>query len=236
MGYVKSSISTHDYDPDTHTAAFKKHNDDLNAHKDFTGASTSAAGKRGMVPAPAKGKQNAVLAGNGTWLEADEIDMTPVGDVVFRPFLKKGYVKANGATVNRADYPRLVAFANANNLWTDNPTAEPWKFGRGNGSSTMVMPDYRNRVIQGGDIACAKQAGLPNITGAFRGLDGVASTYAQEGAFYADDYDNYAITSRNTEKSYARKTLLDASRSNPIYGNSSTVQSPAIVLLPQIRF
>ena len=90
--------------------------------------------------------------------------------------------------------------------------------------------------MQGGDSACAKQAGLPNIIGAFRGLDGVASIYAQEGAFYADDYDNYAITSRNTEKSYARKTLLDASRSNPIYGNSSTVQSPAIVLLPQIRF
>ena len=159
-----------------------------------------------------------------------------VGYVFYWPQLMPGFVKANGATVRRADYPRLVAYADKYNLWTDNPAAEPWKFGRGDSVNTMVLPDYRNRVIQGGDIACAKQAGLPNITGAFRGLDGVASTYAQEGAFYADDYDNYAITSRKTEKLYARKTLLDASRSNPIYGNSSTVQSPAIVLLPQIRF
>lgn len=28
-------------------------------------------------------------------------------------------MKANGATVNRADYPRLVAFAETNNLWVD---------------------------------------------------------------------------------------------------------------------
>ena len=90
--------------------------------------------------------------------------------------------------------------------------------------------------MQGGDSACAKQAGLPNIIGAFRGLDGVASIYAQEGAFYADDYDNYAITSRNTEKSYARKTLLDASKSNPIYGASNTVQPPAIQLIPQLKY
>ena len=77
----------------------------------------------------------------------EAFDNTPVGDVVFRPYLKKGYVKANGATVNRADYPRLVAFATANNLWTSSPSTEPWKFGQGDGSKTMVLPNYVGRFI-----------------------------------------------------------------------------------------
>lgn len=243
MGYVKSSISTHDYDSDTHTAAFKKHNDDFNAHKDFTGASTSAAGKRGMVPAPAKGKQNAVLAGNGAWLEADEIDMTPVGDVVFRPFLKKGYVKANGATVNRADYPRLVAFANANNLWTDNPTAEPWKFGRGNGSSTMVMPDYRNRVIQGGDNSKILLAKLPNIKGEYIVNNDQDFTtpvnYSGTGAILNIDFEGPYLYKQTTPglDNHTKGFTFDASRCSKVYDDSiSTIQPPAIQLIPQLRY
>ena len=30
--------------------------------------------------------------------------------------------------------------------------------------------------------------------------------------------------------------LFDASKSNPIYGNSTTVQPPAIQLIPQLRY
>lgn len=33
----------------------------------FTGASASAAGKRGLVPAPASGDNNKFLRGDGTW-------------------------------------------------------------------------------------------------------------------------------------------------------------------------
>ena len=94
-----------------------------------------------------------------------DIEGIAIGDVVYRPYLRQGYVKANGATVNRSDYPRLVDFANQNNLWTNSPNTEPWKFGRGNGSTTMVLPNYIGRFIQGGDTTGIKQAGLPNITG-----------------------------------------------------------------------
>lgn len=79
-------------------------------------------------------------------------------------------------------------------------------------------------------------AGLPNIEGSFRGAEGVATSYGQLGAFYAADYDYYIPATRMDEKTYPRETLLDASRSNPIYGNSSTVQPPSITLMPQIRF
>nr|DAD89771.1 MAG TPA: hypothetical protein [Siphoviridae sp. ctWDo30] len=36
-------------------------------YKDFTGATTTAAGKNGLVPAPAAGKQTQYLRGDGTW-------------------------------------------------------------------------------------------------------------------------------------------------------------------------
>ena len=36
-------------------------------YSDFTGASSSAAGKHGLVPAPAQGNQNSFLRGDGTW-------------------------------------------------------------------------------------------------------------------------------------------------------------------------
>ena len=37
---------------------------------DFTGATAEAAGKRGMVPAPAAGENNKFLRGDGTWADA----------------------------------------------------------------------------------------------------------------------------------------------------------------------
>ena len=165
----------------------------------------------------------------------EAFDNTPVGDVAFRPFLKAGYVKANGATVNRADYPRLVAFANANNLWTTNPANEPWKFGQGNGSTTMVLPNYVGRFIQGGDTPTIKEAGLPNITGEFS---------AECGSWPWHDHPNSAIYQNgliSNNGGFAGSDTddlvkFDASRSNSIYGNSSTVQPPAITLLPQVRY
>lgn len=53
MGYVQLQI--------------QEHNTDTTAHKDFTGATAEAAGKRGMVPAPAAGTANRYLKADGTW-------------------------------------------------------------------------------------------------------------------------------------------------------------------------
>lgn len=40
---------------------------DTSKQVDFTGATSSAAGKKGSVPAPAAGKNEAFLKGDGTW-------------------------------------------------------------------------------------------------------------------------------------------------------------------------
>ena len=174
-----------------------------------------------------------------------EMSSALVGDVAFRPYLAKKWVKANGATVNRADYPRLVKFATDNNLWTDSPSTEPWKYGRGNGSTTMVLPDYRNRFIQGGDNAGTKNAGLPNIIGEISCKSGSAISTGNQ------DADNLSFSgalsnstkggsAHNGGVNYFNHSLhsikLNANLSNPIYGNSKSVQPPSITLVPQIRY
>lgn len=162
----------------------------------------------------------------------DNAETIPVGDVVFRPYLRAGYVKADGATVNRASYPSLVAFATTYKLWTTNPAAEPWKFGTGDGSTTMVLPNYKERVVQGGTTPAKREAGLPNITGNFV-LSSDSTAEQMKGAFvrgasvgrYAGDRDNNAMD-----------ISFNASRSSPIYGRSSTVQPASIVLIPQMKY
>lgn len=164
----------------------------------------------------------------GAWSEWSELGTT-IGDIFYRPFLMPGYVKANGATVIRTDYPNLVVYANDNNLWTSTPNTEPWKFGVGDGNTTMILPNYLNRVLQGGDSPAVLEAGLPNITGSFGNIyyqnatgaftKGAGSQYGHADAMYVDSIIQFS-----------------ASNSNAIYGNSDTVQPPAIVLIPQMKY
>ena len=156
-------------------------------------------------------------------------------------YLPAGYVKCNGATVQRADYPRLVALADKHNLWTDDVTANAGLFGRGDGTATIVLPNWTDRMVQlaadgaGASIA----AGLPNITGRVgQGLDSMFNTTYCTGAFQgsaenASTKNAGASGYRPIDSGYA---TFDASRSNPIYGASATVQPAAIKLIPIIRY
>lgn len=152
----------------------------------------------------------------------------PIGDVVYRPYLRSGYVKANGATVQRADYPDLVSFVNQENLWGD----KPWQYGVGDGNKTMVLPNYLTRFIEGGENPEVKEAGLPNITGNFRvwKFDPHA-----DGAFGATHLGGWANSS-NGGSDNMWQVNMDASKLNKIYGLSATVQPKSIVLIPQIKY
>lgn len=170
----------------------------------------------------------------GAWSEWSELGTT-IGDIFYRPFLMHGYVKANGATVIRTDYPNLVTYANNNNLWTSTPNTEPWKFGVGDGNTTMILPNYLNRVLQGGDSPAVLKAGLPNIMGTLTGLA------------YRNNYFGVGTGVFSTSRSGGKSALtldgtgndligFNATNSNSIYGASNTVQPPAIVLIPQIKY
>ena len=86
----------------------------------------------------------------------------------------------------------------------------------------------QNRVLMGAPYSYAAggtvEAGLPNITGSFT-ADVRMNNHAVSGAFTAGDW--LASTGANSSDSRVYKFSLDASRSNPIYGRSSTVQPAA---------
>lgn len=176
--------------------------------------------------------------GTVTWIVDDVRDMTPVGCVRGSLFLPKGYIKANGATVQRADYPRLVHFIESNNLWTDDTTNNAGLFGKGNGSSTFVLPDYRECMMQYTDdsIGAKRNAGLPNITGTIRYMmwEGEESNIA--GSFRANTAPSYGQGAIAGSNMGGITVSLDASRSCNIYGSSSTVQPPAINVIPILRY
>lgn len=81
--------------------------------------------------------------GTVVWIIDDARDGTPVGMVRASLYLPDGYIKANGATVLRADYPRLVNLADKHNLWTEDAANYPGLFGVGDGLTTFSVPDYR---------------------------------------------------------------------------------------------
>ena len=181
-----------------------------------------------------------VLITDGTvvWIIDDLRDGTPVGAVRGSLYLPAGYVKCNGATVQRADYPRLVALADRHSLWTDDVTANAGLFGRGDSVATMVLPNWTDRMVQfAGDSAGASvAAGLPNITGQSFSFHSAAFD-DRKGAFIKSTRDGGRATANNGGSTYYHVFVrFDASDSNPIYGASSTVQPPAVKLTPIIRY
>ena len=76
-------------------------------------------------------------------------------------------------------------------------------------------------------------AGLPNITGWFANGAEIYKQYAS-GAFYIDD--DLTPVEGHADGANNGNVRFDASRANPIYGRTSTVQPPAISLIPQLRY
>ncbi|MDM8108557.1 hypothetical protein QUV93_01570 [Phascolarctobacterium faecium] len=380
MGYVQLQI--------------QEHNTDTTAHADFTGATAKAAGKRGMVPAPAAGDQNKALFGDksyksvvqsingitpdagggitlvtginmlarnqayqygdiayspnlpswaylfcvqagttaasepsfssvsamgqyitdGTvkWIVDDVRFGLPVGVPFHDKKLRPGCVKINGATVQRSDYIRIFHDADEDDAFydkddrysftgtttvsgttitgisaedieklqtakevcgdgilitgtgipedcmideisTDSVTITvaataagsnvkisygnihnyPYLYGWGDGETTFVLPDYRARVIQGGDTRSVKAAGIPNITGThYCDVNGLS--YPSTGAFefISKNYPNQA----DGQNSNSGVISFDASRCTKVYSNIETVQPPAFSLIPQVKF
>lgn len=178
-----------------------------------------------------------ITDGSVIWILDDLRDGTLVGAVRGSLYLPAGYVKANGATVQRTDYPRLVALADRHNIWTDDTAANAGLFGRGDGSTTMVLPNWTDRMVQlaADGIGASIAAGLPNITGGinntFRTISGGGGYGAMVGSV---DAGGQGFGSGGAVPSTIVR--FDASKSNAIYGASDTVQPAAVKMLPIIRY
>ena len=158
-------------------------------------------------------------------------------------YLPSGYVLPDGATVDRADYPRLVRLADTHNLWTNDTTANAGLFGIGDGSTTMVLPNWFDRMVQMASTAGASvAAGLPNIQGeiwvTYHSSGGTASIGINgSGCMEKQSVANrpYAAPA-SVAYSSGGSLKMDASRSSSVYGASTTVQPPAIKQIPILRY
>ena len=134
-----------------------------------------------------------------------------------------GYLLCDGRTVDRITYPKL--FEKIGTTW-----------GAGDGLTTFGLPNLLNRVVWGSGtsgVGTYKEAGLPNITGTFDGLPSLAYS-STAGAFKKAAETGRA--NRGNDGTGRIPITFDASRSNSIYGRSTTVQPPAATLIPIIKY
>lgn len=146
----------------------------------------------------------------------------PIGCII--PFsgntIPVGFLLCDGSEVSKTDYVDLYAVIGT-------------IYGSCTDTTKFKLPDLRDRFIQGanGNLGTSKDAGLPNITGKF--YHDINAKAGLSGAF------TYEGTGRqnlmNDSPTNSGLITFDASKSNPIYGNSDTVQPPSVSLAFTIK-
>lgn len=153
------------------------------------------------------------------------ISTAPLGTVLSFAGSKapNGYLLCDGKSYAVADYEDLYAVIG--NTY-------------GGDSTNFNVPNLIDKFIQGSTTSgTEKEAGLPNITGELvslnAGINNFKDTKFVNGAFSADTKWN-AISGNGNMDSYG-EVSFDASKSNAIYGNSDTVQPPALTMVYIIK-
>ena len=135
-----------------------------------------------------------------------------------------GFLVCNGGEISRTTYSALFAVIGTT-------------YGSGDGSTTFNLPDLTDRFLQGSTTSgTVKDAGLPNITGTmmlwqYPGWESQSTgaiSSSLTGSFSGISGGNYVLKDSNM--------AFNASHSSSIYGNSSTVQPPALTCLICIKY
>lgn len=146
--------------------------------------------------------------------------------------LPSGCVWLEGSTVSRTTYANLFAIYGTT-------------YGAGDGSTTFVLPDFRNRAIWGSDGFGYLSAGLPNITGSVDAGNGSSGqgngcgnlrTGSGSGVFTVSNDGFWNNNAQVYNSGYSKTLTFNASKNNSIYGKSSTVQPPAIKVRVYTRY
>ena len=143
----------------------------------------------------------------------------PVGFVVYYAYeeVPDGYLICDGSAISRTTYSELFSVIGT-------------IFGAGDSSTTFNIPDLLDKFIEGDTtVGTSKAAGVPNITGC--GGSTVKTPPASGAMYYTSDTGGLGSGGWAIANMY-----FDASRSSAIYGASSTVQPPALTLLPIIKY
>lgn len=153
--------------------------------------------------------------------------VTPVGRPIFclnGERLENNEIWLEGAEVSKAAYSQLYT------LYGDT-------YGEATDEKMFVLPDFRGRTVWGTEDGTYgyESAGLPSIIG-HTGQNGTSTNDCYlSGPFY---YGNAGVVtgSPNDVQTNRSSISFDASRSNSIYGNSDTVQPPAIKVRVKTRY
>ena len=143
----------------------------------------------------------------------------------------EGAIVADGRELNRTTYKGLF------NIYGT-------KYGAGDGSTTFNVPDLDGRFIElttdAGSVGQFVEPGLPNITGTFnhqywRASYNGHSIVEFSGALSYSEDSTGAAGDGNEYRGPCANLSLNAENSNSIYGDSSTVQLPALRALACIK-
>lgn len=213
---------------DIYAAVIEDHDTNKNAHAAGIAGNAATASK---LETARKITLTGKAAGSATFDGSKDIDLevTKLADGVsigaIMPYsgngdIPAGYLLCDGAAVSRTMYPDLFSVIGTT-------------YGAGDGSTTVNLPNLTDKFIEGSNTAgTSKAAGLPNITGGI---------YTDNGWFYTNAYGAIYFASSETMPKTANDIRegavnphsyweLDASRSSSIYGNSKTVQPPALTM------
>ena len=141
-----------------------------------------------------------------------------------------GFLVCNGGEISRTTYSALFAVIGTT-------------YGSGDGSTTFNLPNLTDRFLQGSTtVGTVKNAGLPNITGnryggnpnANSGFNELHTGALSEASGTSTYYPGTVVGGTSADNRFGLS--FDASRSNSIYGNSSTVQPPTLTCLICIKY
>ena len=150
-----------------------------------------------------------------------------------------GFLLCNGQAVSRTEYQNLF-------------DAIGTTYGEGDGSTTFNLPNLKDKFVQGAGtnaVGTEMSAGLPNITGEvgylksaeessyYNGINTKNGCFANSRQILTDPHATKLVSSK-TQDDIGETGLIDfnASSSNSIYGNSNTVQPPAVAMNYIIKY
>lgn len=139
----------------------------------------------------------------------------------------EGYLLCNGGTIQRSQYPNLVGPLGSV------PACA------GDGSTTLVLPNLNERFIEFSTtlskIGQLVEPGLPNITGWFTLGQNSGHVPRVDGTLFYFSNRSVSNAAASNNANHAMEVTMDPSRASEVFGGASTVQPPAIRLLPCIK-
>lgn len=147
----------------------------------------------------------------------------PVGTIIAMAYtgVPAGYLHCNGAAVSRTTYAALFALLGT-------------YYGAGDGVTTFNLPQTVAKFLEGGvGAGTYYAAGLPNVR-QYIGRTEYNNSYPP--VYPTDIQDGWTFTDTKYTGESIASSWVDLASSNAIYGNSTTVQPPAMTVIYCIKY